>query len=528
MVFKGNILVVDDNPSNLKLLVDTLSEDGYEVRPTNSGELAIVSASVKNPDIILLDIRMPDMDGFEVCKILKSKKETCNIPIIFISAAKETEDKVKGLQLGAVDFISKPFQREELLVRVSTHLELSRLRKHLEDLVEERTEKLEIEIEKHKQAKNLLAQSEIRFRNIFEHSVDAICVSLKGFHSFVNPSYISLFGFESDKELIGTPVLDLISPDEKEKILNDIKLYQNETLLASNYETIGRKKNGSLFNMEVHISNYELNNELYSLLILRDITIWKQTEMEIKQLNEELELRVAQRTNQLEVANKELEAFSYSVSHDLRAPLRHISGYANLLANCSSDVLSEKGKEYLSNITKSVTQMGNLIDDLLKFSRAGRQELRFSKIDMKLLITDVYEQIKPDILNRNINLNINDLPNVMGDLNLLKSVLFNLLSNAVKFTQKKEVAIIDISFTQDDKEYTFSIHDNGVGFDMNYADKLFGVFQRLHSSGEFEGTGIGLANVRRIINRHGGRVWANAEIDNGATFYFTLPKKDLN
>lgn len=525
---KGNILVVDDNPSNLKLLVDTLTTEGYEVRPTNNGELALISLKVKIPDLILLDVRMPDMDGFEVCRRIKSQKDFNNIPIMFISAAKETEERVKGLEIGAVDFISKPFQREELLVRVKTHLELSNFRKNLEELVKERTEKLEIEILHHKKAQELLAQSEIKFRNVFEHSVDAIGVLVKGIHKFVNPSYVTLFGYSSSEELVGTPIIDLITPEEREKIYNNPKLCNDGDLLANNYETIGYKKDGSLFNIDVHISNYELNNELNSLVILRDITIWKQTEIEIKKLNEDLERRVIDRTKELETSNKELEAFSYSVSHDLRAPLRHINGYANLLSKSSSDVLSEQGKTYLNNISKSVALMGGLIDDLLKFSRTSRQELTYSKINMNELHQCIYGQIKEDITNRKIKWVINNLPIISADLNLIKAVWFNLISNAIKFTQKKEVSTIEIGSKEDNNEYIFFIRDNGVGFDMQYKDKLFGVFQRLHSNNEFEGTGIGLANVRRIIHRHGGRVWAEAEVDKGATFYFTLPKNSNN
>jgi len=232
-----------------------------------------------------------------------------------------------------------------------------------------------------------------------------------------------------------------------------------------------------------------------------------------------------QRTFQLEASNKELDAFSYSVSHDLRAPLRHISGYVDLLTRRFPDALPEKGKHYLNTIADSVHQMGLLIDDLLQFSRTGRQEMRLINLDMNTLLQEVLETIKSDLLGRNIEWILATLPGVFGDPALLKLVWFNLMSNAVKFTRKKENTCIEIGFREEDTEYVFFVRDNGAGFDMQYAHKLFGVFQRLHSIAEYEGTGIGLANVRRIIFNHGGRTWAEAEPDKGATFYFTLPKQ---
>ena len=238
--------------------------------------------------------------------------------------------------------------------------------------------------------------------------------------------------------------------------------------------------------------------------------------------NQELEIGIKKRTIQLEAINKELEAFSYSVSHDLRAPLRHINGYIDLINRRIPDSFDEKGKHYLKNISESATQMSMLIDDLLHFSRTGRQEMKFSKVNMNLLVNDVVSTLKYDNKERNIEWVISDLPEVHGDYNLLKQVWINLLSNAVKFTRKKEKAIIVINSQQEINEFVFSVSDNGVGFDMKYSSKLFGVFQRLHSTADFEGTGIGLANVNRIILRHGGRIWADAEVDNGATFYFTL------
>jgi len=227
--------------------------------------------------------------------------------------------------------------------------------------------------------------------------------------------------------------------------------------------------------------------------------------------------------NQLRAANSELEAFSYSVSHDLRAPLRHIDGFADLLSNHAGTTLDEKGRRYLKTISDSAKRMGALIDDLLVFSRIGRAEMRRSHVNLNALIDSVIQELRVETSGRNVAWKRHELPMVDGDPALLRQVLVNLLANAVKYTRPKDPAIIEIGYMKTDGEEAFYVRDNGVGFDMTYVGKLFGVFQRLHRAEEFEGTGIGLANVQRIIVRHGGRVWAEGKSGEGATFHFTLP-----
>jgi PAS domain S-box-containing protein len=255
----------------------------------------------------------------------------------------------------------------------------------------------------------------------------------------------------------------------------------------------------------------------------RNITAQKRNVAEIHHLNAELEHRVIERTAQLEAANKDLEAFSYSVSHDLRAPLRHVQAYVDMLARDAESQLSDRGRRYMKTIEDASREMGVLIDDLLAFSRMGHAEMVETPSSLDTLVQDALRDLEATTRTRNIVWNIHPLPLVQANPAMLKLVLSNLLGNAVKFTLPRDPAQIEIGSagTEEGRVILF-VRDNGVGFDPQYVHKLFGVFQRLHRADQFEGTGIGLANVRRIIARHGGRTWAEGVLDQGATFYFTL------
>jgi PAS domain S-box-containing protein len=329
-----------------------------------------------------------------------------------------------------------------------------------------------------------------------------------------------------------TPQIDSILafswwPDgDGHKRLNEIINHTIETQTRGQYEQMFRRTDNSVgYYYSTFQGKFDKNGELDSIVgTLFDITERKKADLEIKKLNEGLEKRVIERTAELQNVNKELEAFSYSVSHDLRAPLRAIDGFTRILLQDYVDKLDDEAKRLGSVIQRNSRKMGQLIDDLLAFSRLGRAAMKFSVIDMKDIANSVYlESTNPDDRKR-ISFSVADLPKANGDSNMFHQVWTNLISNAIKFSSKLEQAKISISYQEDEKTITYCIKDNGVGFNMKYIDTLFSVFQRLHSEKEFPGTGVGLALVKRIIQRHGGRTWAEAEIGKGAAFYFSLPK----
>ena len=270
-----------------------------------------------------------------------------------------------------------------------------------------------------------------------------------------------------------------------------------------------------------YVAKMELNGGILPRAI-RYAVERERADQQIRKLNEELEQRVRLRTAELEAANKELEAFSYSVSHDLRAPLRHVDGFSRILVESQGDKLDEEGQRYVHEILEATERMTGMIEDLLRLAQIGRQELRLQKTSIRDLIDDVLAGLKREVCERRIEWKVGALPSLECDRGLIKQVLTNLVGNSVKYTRPRDLAVIEIGQTAAEEHPVIFVRDNGAGFEMKYADKLFGAFQRLHRQDEFEGTGVGLATVQRIIRRHGGRIWAEAEPQKGATFYFTL------
>jgi PAS domain S-box-containing protein len=416
-----------------------------------------------------------------------------------------------------------------------------------------RMKELRDEIKRLKNGHELREQEEF-FRHFMEHSPVYVFFKDENIRPVkLSRNYEQMLNLPLD-EMLGKSMDELFPSDlAKAMIADDQKILAGGKTITVDEELNGRHYTTIKFPFVVD------GNQRYLAGYTIDITERKKAEDELIELKNKLEAKVEDRTKELNkqiqkldksqkamlymvedlnkltaelqeeqrkllISNQELEAFTYSVSHDLRAPLRHINGYVDLLNEKFRADLPEKAQHYLTTAKNASEQMGRLIDDLLQLSRTGRQEVRKTKIEMNALVKEALETIKQDVEKREITWKEQELPQVFGDYSLLKQVWVNLLDNAVKYTRDTKKAEISIGVNEEEKDFIFFIRDNGVGFNMKYANKLFGVFQRLHSQTEFEGTGIGLANVQRIIHKHNGRVWADAESGKGAVFYFSLPK----
>ena len=400
------------------------------------------------------------------------------------------------------------------------------------------------DITERKQAEATLREREHRLRSIYNTVADVIFhleVEPDGGYRFasVNPAFSSVTGVPEDA-VIGKRVHEIIPEPSLSFVLDRYREAIQERKIVR-WEETSDYPTGRLTG-EVSVAPvFDASGTCTHLVgAVHDITERKRTEVEreqllareqearaeVERLNAELEQRVANRTEQLEAANKELEAFSYSVAHDLRAPLRAIDGFSRLVVDGYGASLPDDARRYLDRVQQGARHMGELIDDLLTFSQLARQPLRRQQIDTRHLVEQVIAHLQPEHAAGTAAIRVAELPSVEADPALLRQVFANVLSNALKFTRSRAEPRIDVTHQADGGEVVFVVRDNGVGFDMRYVDKLFGVFQRLHRAEDYEGTGVGLAIVQRIIHRHGGRVWAEAEIDKGAAFYFTLGATD--
>jgi PAS domain S-box-containing protein len=402
--------------------------------------------------------------------------------------------------------------------------ELNQLANTFDEMAES-VERQRTEIE---ESKHALHESEERLRLVVDTALDAvITIDEQGIVTTWNQEAERMFGW-SRQEVLRRPLVDTVIPARyREGYERGLQLFvtsEQGILFDRRVEFTGLRRDGSEFPIELAINQIRWGDRIFFSAFVRDITDRKKAEVEIRALNTSLEQRVARRTQELETANKELESFSYSVSHDLRAPLRRIEGFMEMLRQDNSSRLSSTGQNCLDTATRAAREMGRLIDDLLAFSRIGRVEMRRTCIRTNEMVTLVIQEMSRETEPRQIEWKIGALPEINADEAMLKQVWVNLFSNAVKYTRIRERAEIEVECRENDRqEFEFSVRDNGVGFNMKYIGKLFGVFERLHTAKDFEGTGIGLANVHRIITRHGGRTWAEGKEDVGATFYFTLP-----
>jgi PAS domain S-box-containing protein len=488
---KDHILIVDDKVNNIYALEQILSQPDRELISVTNGNEALKVALNNEIDLIILDVQMPGMDGFEVAQILKSNKRTRITPIIFVSAElKENKFVLKGFEEGAIDYLYKPLDPDITEAKVSVLLQLQRQQK---ELIE----------------KNLALE---KYELLINNSADLICIINPATLQFVEVNNASrgLVGYKSE-ELKGNPMTDYLVEEDREKVKQLSKEMRDMFSFEAGMHTCDGVRRHFSWNIVFKYGLWFAN--------ARDITNQQQAEMEIKQLNTNLQRNVAQ----LELTNKELESFSYSVSHDLRAPLRSINGYSQIIQEEHVNQLGEEPKRLFTIIRNNAKKMGMLIDDLLEFARMGRKEVARVAIDFHKLTEPIIAD-QTQAAKAPVKVSVKELLPAHGDPVLLSQVFINLISNAIKYSSKSTAPAVEIGSYEKEDVNVYYVKDNGAGFDMSYAHKLFGVFQRLHSQNEFEGTGVGLAIVQRIVVKHGGRVWAEGKEGEGATFYFSLPK----
>jgi len=606
------ILVVDDKKANIIALQSLLEKPGRMFLQSMSGQEALKIALNKAVDLIILDVQMPDMDGFEVAQILRSNKKTKDIPIIFASAEKkEHKSMMKGFEEGAIDYLFKPLDPEITEAKVSVLLKFQMQKKELveknqsleksallinnsadiigiidvtsfrfeeinnaftailgysqeeakgtsvafilgnedrlnvQNLLHSKKERLSFEtrlyckdrsikwlhwnvvVKDNKWFINARDITEVKqvekIRNylatVVKQSSDAIYIhDHEGRIISWNEGAEKIYGY-SEPEALNMKIWNIIPEflqPESQLIADKIFAGEKIQMLQTKRITKHGKFVDVLFSAAIITDS---NNQYKSIAITeRDITLQKLADERIRELNADLENNVIQ----LEETNKELESFSYSVSHDLRSPLRAIDGNARILEEDYPDKLDEEGRTIIQKISNNVRKMENLIDDLLQFAKIGKKGLRKSVVNVEEQVRAVLSELNAVTTHAAV-VTINPLSPAYVDKSLFNQVWTNLLSNAIKYSSKKEQPLVEIGEQIIADENVYFVRDNGAGFEMEYAEKLFGTFQRLHHVSEFEGTGIGLAIVKRIITRHGGRIWAEAKKDYGATFYFTVP-----
>jgi PAS domain S-box-containing protein len=523
------ILVADDDKNNVSYLETLFAAQGFHVTTADNGAKALDSARKDPPDIIISDILMPVMDGFMLCRQWKKDSRLKNIPFVFYTATyTDPKDEKLARDLGADLFIIKPQEPDVLLdivqkVMADSKPEIIEKTPEVEIPEEEVFKKynetlfrkLEKKIHELETANQTIKESETKYRSLIETTDTGFAIiDVEGKVLDANKEYIRLSGHNILGQIIGKKVTEWTAEHDRARNAEEVGLCLKQGFVR-NLEIDYVDKDGRVTPVEINATVVETTGGTVIMTLCRDITERKKAEDEIRQLNESLEQRVRERTI-------ELEAFSYSVSHDLRAPLRAIDGFSQALLEDYENKLDAQGRDYLTRIRTSTHLMAELIEDLLKLSRITRTDMDILPVNMTRMAQSIIDELQKSHPQRIVNIKIAGSLEDSADPRLIRIVLENLLGNAWKFTGKKTVAEIEFGSREKDNKKIYFIRDNGAGFDMEYAERIFAPFQRLHNVEEYPGTGIGLATVKRIVHRHGGTVRAEGSPDQGATFYFTL------
>lgn len=521
------LLVVEDTEDARLLLVDQLSTKGHIVNSAIDGAEALECIHKERPDAIISDILMPNMDGYELCKTIKSNKLLSTIPIIFYSATyTDQSDKEFALSLGASGFLIKPSTEEELIELIESVVEqLPELETNPSSSIDENeynylhSKTLSRKLDKRNEELNLQKE---QLRIIADALPVLIAeVNTNYEYTYANKLHEQWCNFEPDSA-IGLPMSQVIGKDiyrTIKKFLDDGKEQHNRELLLPFPD--GKERH--LYSHFIPIKNNK-GKTVRFVILLTDVTSLKQSQLELSLYKKHLEELVEQRTEQLESSNRELEVFGYTISHDLRNPLNSIKGYCSLLAEELRSQNVTEVDNYLQEINNISKRMGNMIDDLLNLSKISQKSLNYVEIDLSTLSRQVFNELRTSI-KTNASIHITNNLKIMGDAGLLRVVMENLIGNSLKFTNNRDNPSVIIDGYKNDGNMVFYVKDNGSGFDPRHQDQLFVIFQRLHKSDDYPGTGIGLATVKKIVERHGGHVWANGELGKGATIYFSLPIK---
>lgn len=551
------ILVVDDTPINLEVLFDFLSNAGFRVLFAEDGESALEKARYAAPNLILLDILMPGIDGFETCRRLKQNELTRSIPVIFLTALTDTVDKVKGFSLGAVDFITKPLQYEEVLARVETHLSIQTLTKQLQ----EQNQRLEHEIQERKQAEEALRRQNQRSQ-LFAEVTLKIRQSLH-LDEILQTTVVEVQKIlQADRVLIyrlwpngtGSGVAEAVQPDlppvvgytfPAEVFPEEAKQSYRQGRLrvlddVEHDPQIPGCLVGFLRQFRVRaklVVPILAKQELWGLLIAHQCSApreWTSFETELLQeLANQIGIALTQaqmleqeslQRQELARSNAELQQFAYIASHDLQEPLRMITSYLQLLERRYKDKLDADANDFIQYAVDGATRMRTLINDLLTYSRIGTRGRSFDVTNCNEVVAHAIANLKVAIEESDSVITYQDLPTLQADPIQLTQLFQNLISNAIKFRSEIPPQI-SIKALREEDVWRFAIQDNGIGIDPQYTERIFVIFQRLNNRINYAGTGIGLAICKKIVERHGGKIWVQSELEKGATFYFTIPEK---